>query len=73
MTDRLTKFLLSQALGEIMVWALSVPIPGSVIAILLLACYLLGREAEVEKIAAFSNQFFGHFAMFLFAGRHRVF
>ncbi len=56
-----------------MVWALSVPIPGSVIAILLLACCLLGREAEVGKIAAFYNQFFGHFAVFLFVGSHRVF
>jgi putative effector of murein hydrolase LrgA (UPF0299 family) len=73
MADKLSKFLLFQALGEIMVWALAVPIPGSVITILLLAFYLLGREAEVGKIAAFSNQFFGHFAVFLFVSSHRVF
>jgi putative effector of murein hydrolase LrgA (UPF0299 family) len=59
MADKLSKFLLFQALGEIMVWALAVPIPGSVITILLLAFYLLGREAEVGRLQHSRTSFLG--------------
>lgn len=48
--------------------ALSMPLPGALIAKLLLFFYQLGRESEVSKLAATFSQFFGHLALLALPG-----
>lgn len=65
MSNGVAKFLLFQAIGETTALALAIPISGSFIAMLLLFFYLLGRENDGAKIAAFARQCLGHLALFV--------
>jgi holin-like protein len=62
--NNFTKFFLLQAVGEAMAVGFDIPVPGAVIAMLLLFFYLLGRESDLAKMVASSNQFLGHLALF---------
>jgi holin-like protein len=63
--NNFTKFFVLQTVGEAMALGLSIPVPGAVIAMLLLFFYLLGRENGVVKMAASSNQFLCHLVLCL--------
>jgi holin-like protein len=58
-----TRFFVLQSVGEAMALGLFIPVPGAVIAMLLLFFYLLGRESDVAKMAVSSNQFLCHLAL----------
>lgn len=63
MLDSLIKVLMFQAVGETLVFVLSIPIPGPVVGMLLLFLYLLVRGRNDEKLAAFSAGFLRHLAL----------
>lgn len=64
MINGVANLLLFQAIGETTARAFAIPISGSFIAMLLLFFYLLGRENDVTRIAAFAKQCLGHLALF---------
>jgi holin-like protein len=64
--NNFTKFFVLQTVGEAMALGLSIPVPGAIIAMLLLFFYLLGRENGVVKMAASSNQFLCHLLALFF-------
>jgi len=55
--------LVFQTLGEGVAYALSLPIPGPVIGMLLLFCYLLVRRDAVQKLAPTALAFLKHLSL----------
>jgi holin-like protein len=60
MINSLIKLLLFQAMGEIGVFVLSIPIPGPVVGMLLLFLYLAFRAREDDGLTVFSARFLSH-------------
>lgn len=63
MIDSLIKLLLFQAIGEMLVFALAIPIPGPVIGMLFLFLYLMARGREDKNLAAFCTKFLPHLSL----------
>jgi holin-like protein len=55
--------LVFQTLGESLAFALSLPVPGPVIGMLLLFCYLLLRPAVAERLAPSTLEFLKHLSL----------
>ena len=63
MIDSVIKILLFQAIGEALVFALDMPVPGPVAGMLALFLYLVVRGHADERLAAFSSRFLRHLAL----------
>lgn len=63
MLDTLLTLLIFQIMGEGLVHVLSLPIPGPVIGMLLLLCYLIMRKGLAERLAPTTNQLLAHMAL----------
>jgi holin-like protein len=59
----LTKLLVFQAIGEWLVQALSLPIPGPVVGALLLFIFLILKDGEAAKLAPASSKLLGHLTL----------
>lgn len=59
-----TKLLAFQAIGEWLVYALSLPIPGPVIGALLLFIFLILKDGAAAKMAPASSQLLGNLTLF---------
>jgi holin-like protein len=55
--------LVFQTLGEGLAYALSLPVPGPVIGMVLLFIYLLWRRAEAEKLTPTTQEFLKHLSL----------
>lgn len=55
--------LIFQTLGEGISYALSLPVPGPVIGMVLLFCYLLLRRREAEKLTPTTQEFLKHLSL----------
>ena len=55
--------LIFQTLGEGLAFAFTLPVPGPVIGMLLLFCYLLARPRAVEKLAPTTLEFLKHLSL----------
>lgn len=71
--------LVFQTLGEGLAYAFSLPVPGPVIGMLLLFCYLLARRGAAEQLAPVSLEFLKHLSLLfvpagvgIMAHAHRV-
>lgn len=63
MLDSLIKILLFQAMGEVLVFALSMPVPGPVVGMLLLFLHLVARGRVDKALLEFSTSFLRHLAL----------
>jgi len=63
MLDTLLTLLIFQTMGEGLVYVFSLPIPGPVIGMLLLLCYLIIRKGVADKLAPTTNQLLSHMAL----------
>jgi holin-like protein len=55
--------LIFQTLGESLAYAFSLPIPGPVIGMLLLFCYLLARPGVADRLAPTTLEFLRHLSL----------
>ena len=55
--------LIFQTLGESLSFALSLPVPGPVIGMLMLFCYLVARPRVVETLAPTTLEFLRHLSL----------
>jgi holin-like protein len=55
--------LVFQTLGEGLAYAFSLPVPGPVIGMLLLFCYLMAREGAADKLAPTTLEFLKHLSL----------
>ncbi|RJG00136.1 CidA/LrgA family protein [Noviherbaspirillum saxi] len=55
--------LLFQTVGETLAYAFSLPVPGPVIGMLLLFCFLIARPAMADKLAATTLEFLKHLSL----------
>lgn len=55
--------LIFQTLGESLAFAFSLPVPGPVIGMLLLFCYLMARPQVTEKLAPSTLEFLKHLSL----------
>jgi holin-like protein len=58
-----TVLLIFQTLGESLAFAFSLPVPGPVIGMLLLFCYLLARPREADRLAPTTLEFLKHLSL----------
>jgi holin-like protein len=63
MINTFATLLVFQALGESVSYALSLPIPGPVIGMLLLFCYLLLKNDAAQKLAPTSLELLKHLSL----------
>lgn len=63
MIETFVVLLVFQTLGEGLSYALSLPIPGPVIGMVLLFIYLLIKSDAAEKLAPTTSQLLGHLAL----------
>ncbi len=63
MIQTFATLLVFQTLGESLAYALSLPVPGPVIGMLLLFCYLVLRPAEADKLAPPTLEFLKHLSL----------
>jgi holin-like protein len=63
MIRTLATLLVFQALGECLAFALSLPVPGPVIGMLLLFLYLLLKKGAAEHLAPVSTQLLRHLSL----------
>jgi holin-like protein len=55
--------LIFQTLGESLAYAFSLPVPGPVIGMLLLFCYLLARPGVADRLAPTTLEFLRHLSL----------
>lgn len=55
--------LIFQTLGESLAFAFSLPVPGPVIGMLLLFCYLLAKPSDADKLAPTTLEFLKHLSL----------
>lgn len=65
MLNTITTLLVFQTMGEGLTYVLSLPIPGPVIGMVLLFCYLLLKEGEAKKLAPVSINLINHLSLLL--------
>lgn len=63
MINTFATLLIFQTLGEALAYALSLPVPGPVIGMLMLFCYLLAKPAAAEKLAPATLEFLRHLSL----------
>ena len=63
MINTFASLLIFQTLGEGLAYALALPIPGPVIGMVLLFCYLLVRRGAAEKLAPTTLEFLRHLSL----------
>lgn len=63
MINTFATLLIFQTLGEGLAYALALPIPGPVIGMVLLFCYLLVRRGAAEKLAPTTLEFLRHLSL----------
>lgn len=63
MINTFATLLVFQTLGEGLAYAFSLPVPGPVIGMLLLFCYLMVREGAAEKLAPTTLEFLKHLSL----------
>lgn len=63
MINTFTTLLIFQTLGEGLAYAFSIPVPGPVIGMVLLFCYLLIKRDAAEKLAPTTQEFLKHLSL----------
>lgn len=63
MLNTLLTLLIFQTMGEGLVYALSLPVPGPVIGMLLLLLYLIVKKGVATKLAPNTSQLLSHMAL----------
>jgi holin-like protein len=63
MINTFATLLVFQTLGEGLAYALSLPVPGPVIGMVLLFCYLLLKRDVAEKLAPTVSEFLKHLSL----------
>lgn len=63
MINTFTALLVFQTLGEGLAYAFSLPVPGPVIGMVLLFCYLLVKRDAAEKLAPAAQEFLKHLSL----------
>jgi holin-like protein len=63
MIQTFATLLVFQTLGEGLAYALSLPVPGPVIGMLLLFCCLLARRGAAERLAPVTLEFLKHLSL----------
>jgi holin-like protein len=63
MIHTFTTLLVFQTIGEIFAYALSLPVPGPVIGMVLLFGYLSLRRAAVDRLAPTTQEFLKHLSL----------
>ncbi len=63
MINTFATLLIFQTLGEGLAYAFSLPIPGPVIGMLLLFCYLAARRGAVDALAPTTLEFLKHLSL----------
>lgn len=63
MIQTFATLLIFQTLGEGLSFALSLPVPGPVIGMLMLFCYLLARPRVAEALAPTTLEFLRHLSL----------
>lgn len=63
MINTFATLLIFQTLGEGLAYALSLPVPGPVIGMVLLFCYLLIKSDAAEKLAPTTLEFLKHLSL----------
>jgi holin-like protein len=63
MLNTLLVLLVFQTLGEGLVYALALPVPGPVIGMLLLLCYLIWKKDTAAKLAPTSSLLLSHMSL----------
>lgn len=63
MINTLTTLLVFQTLGEGLAYAFAIPVPGPVIGMVLLFCYLMARRGAAEKLAPAAQEFLKHLSL----------
>lgn len=63
MINTFATLLVFQTLGEGLSYAFSLPIPGPVIGMLLLFCYLIARKGTAEELAPTTLEFLKHLSL----------
>ncbi|CAN5383817.1 CidA/LrgA family protein [soil metagenome] len=64
MINTITTLLVFQTLGEFLTSALGLPIPGPVLGMVLLFCYLIWKRDAVDKLAPSTSQLLAHMSVF---------
>jgi holin-like protein len=63
MIGTFTTLLVFQTLGEGLAYAFSLPVPGPVIGMVLLFCYLLVKRGAAGKLAPVTQEFLKHLSL----------
>ena len=63
MINTFATLLVFQTLGEGLAYALALPVPGPVIGMVLLFCYLLAQRGAVDKLAPTTLEFLKHLSL----------
>lgn len=63
MINTFATLLVFQTLGESLAYAFSLPVPGPVIGMLLLFCYLMAKRGAAEKLAPTTLEFLKHLSL----------
>jgi holin-like protein len=63
MINTFATLLIFQTLGEGLAYAFALPVPGPVIGMVLLFCYLLLKRDAAEKLAPTTMQFLKHLSL----------
>jgi holin-like protein len=63
MIHTFTTLLVFQTLGEGLAYAFSIPVPGPVIGMVLLFCYLLAKRDAAETLAPATQEFLKHLSL----------
>lgn len=63
MIGTFTTLLVFQTLGEGLAYAFSLPVPGPVIGMVLLFCYLLAKRGAAERLAPTTVEFLKHLSL----------
>jgi holin-like protein len=63
MINMFATLLLFQTLGEVLAYALALPIPGPVIGMLLLFCFLLLKPEAAQRLAPTTLEFLKHLSL----------
>lgn len=63
MINTFATLLIFQTLGECLAYVFSLPVPGPVIGMLLLFCYLMIKSDAAKKLAPISMEFLRHLSL----------
>jgi holin-like protein len=63
MINTFLTLLIFQTLGESLAYAFALPIPGPVIGMVLLFCYLLAKDDAAAKLAPITIEFLKHLSL----------